>query len=538
MIDRVVSWVNPRAGLIRYESRARIAALGETGYIGASGAINRLRTWITSSLSGDAHSVIEGPTLRSRALDAWRNIPVATSAINTAATNVIGLGLSLQSVIDQKYLGVSEDAADAWQEDVERRWRLWAESHRCDAGETLTFAEMQELAFVSQLVSGDVFALLPLMPADGAWPFPLRVHLIEGHQVSNPDNRLDTTRLAGGVETDEWGRPVAYHVTRTHPGSFAAGMSAALTWERIPAFGPQSGRRNVIHLYRPARPGDRRGITYLAPVLDSLKQLGDLTTAELQGAVIGAMLTVFITSERGNPFAGATMQGGPVSTGPSGSAQPVGMAETPKRIGLGYGSVVELAPGEKAEAPASGRPNPNFDPFFQSIVMQIGAALEQPHEVLMKRFMSSYSASRGAMLQAWKFYKSRRAWFARRFCQPVYDEWLACEVAAGRIFAPGFHSDAQARAAWSRAVWQGPPPGNIDDVKEAEGSRRRLANFTSTYEREARETTGMDFDTLVTVRAREARRLKAAGLLETLDAAPTLETAAETQPSQNGVANA
>src|SRR5690606_19417135 len=77
-------------------------------------------------------------------------------------------------------------------------------------------------------------------------------------------------------------------------------------------------------------------------------------------------------------------------------------------IALGNGAVVDLAPGEKANAANPSRPNANFDPFFVAVVKQIGAALELPLDELMLHYQASYSAARAAMLQAWRFYTARR----------------------------------------------------------------------------------------------------------------------------------
>lgn len=61
--------------------------------------------------------------------------------------------------------------------------------------------------------------------------------------------------------------------------------------------------------------------------------------------------------------------------------------------------------------------------------------------MLIKEFNSSYSASRGALLEAWEAFKMRRKWFVDDFCQPVYEMFLAEAVALGRINAPGFFTD-------------------------------------------------------------------------------------------------
>ena len=108
---------------------------------------------------------------------------------------------------------------------------------------------------------------------------------------------------------------------------------------------------------------------------------------------------------------------------------------------LAPGMAVMLNPGEDIETANPGRPNPNFDPFVTAILKEVGAALQLPLEILMKHFQSSYSASRAALLEAWKEFKSARTRFGMGFCQPIYMSWLDEAVAIGRIDAPGYFTD-------------------------------------------------------------------------------------------------
>ena len=70
----------------------------------------------------DAHNW----TLRQRARMLYMAAPIATSAIRTNRTNVIGIGLQLKSRIDREALGMTQEAADAWQAQAEREFSLWA----------------------------------------------------------------------------------------------------------------------------------------------------------------------------------------------------------------------------------------------------------------------------------------------------------------------------------------------------------------------------------------------------------------------------
>ena len=102
---------------------------------------------------------------------------------------------------------------------------------------------------------------------------------------------------------------------------------------------------------------------------------------------------------------------------------------------------------------------------MKTISRTVGAALEMPYEVLLKEFTSSYSASRGALLEAWEAFRMRRSWLVEAFCRPVYERWLTEAVAVGRVQAPGFFADPLLRSAWCGAQWIGPVQGQLDPKK-------------------------------------------------------------------------
>ncbi|MCP4342093.1 MAG: hypothetical protein GY799_25225 [Desulfobulbaceae bacterium] len=49
--------------------------------------------------------------------------------------------------------------------------------------------------------------------------------------------------------------------------------------------------------------------------------------------------------------------------------------------------------------------------------------------------------------------EERRKWFAKVFCQPIYEAMLSEAVGNGQVNAPGFLSDPIARAAYCETEW-------------------------------------------------------------------------------------
>lgn len=500
VLDRLIEHFAPVRAAQRLQARVGHAMIA-TGYNGASSSRRSLAGWNPLPGSADDDTLADLPTLRARVRDLDRNAPVAGGAINTTVTNVVGTGLSVQPQIDHQALGLSEEQAADWQDTTLREFLLWAESTDCDATRALNFYGLQSLAFRTALTSGDCFAVQAVVPRQRT-PIALAIQLFEADYVCNPHWTPDAANLIQGVELDGLGAPVRYYFASAHPTR--RGRRHGITWSAVDAFGSRTGRRNVLHLFDRRRPGQTRGVPFLAPVIEPLKQLERYTEAELMAAVVSGMFTVFIQSE-----APATLMPS-AQTGAGASAATA--ANATLGTNLGNGLVVELNPNEKIDTANPGRPNAQFDPFVTAIIRQIGLLLEIPYEILVKHYQSSYSAAKAAMNDAWKFFRSRRDWVATYFCQPIYETWLEEAVARGRVIAPGFFADAAIRRAWCRASWVGDGPGSLDPLKEALAARERTELTISTLAQESILHDGGDWNAKVRQRGREEAMRRAAGL--------------------------
>ncbi len=507
LLDRALALaetIAPEWGMRRAKARA-VTEILNSGYSqhGASRTKKSMAGWVTSSGSPDRDIVDNLPLLRERSRDLAMGEGLAAGALETIRTNEVGPGLQLNASIDSKLLGLSDEDAQDWEDTVEREFALWAGTRSCDAARRCNFGELQALARLSQLMSGDVFALLPVIPRTGE-RYDLRVHLLEADRVCNPEILVGDflgKDILGGVEVDDFGAPVAYYVVNQYPNDFAVGNLRLLRqrkWTRIPAFGSETGRPIVLHLMESKRPGQRRGIPLVAPVMEKLKQLSRYSEAELMAAVVSGMFTAAITTPTPQtPLAPSIPVNQQVDTGDTSDYQ------------LGNGTLLGLAPGEKLEAINPARPNAGFEPFVIAMCRQIGAGLGIPYELLIMQFTASYSASRGALLEAWKRFRVGRTWLAQGLCQPVYETWLEEAVARGYVDAPGFFSDPLIRAAWCGAEWHGPTQGQLDPRAEVEAAATRVKEGFSTRTAETRELTGGDFWTNHRLRVREeAARLE------------------------------
>lgn len=509
MADRLVAWWNPAAGMERLKSRVVLASAG--GYTGGKRDRRATRNWRPGGTSINEELTVDLPDLRARSRDLARNVPIATGAINTVVTSVVGDGLVLQVQVDREALGLTQDQAEAWQRSAEREFAIWA--RRPDFGSRLNFDEMQALVLRAVLESGDVL-VVRRRRRDAPDTYGLKLLVVEADRLCNPNRRANTDNLIDGVEMDVDGVPVAYHIASRHPGD-----GKTVTWRRYDSGSSVTGMPQILHLYPTLRPGQVRGVPWTAPVVETIKQLGDYGEAEIRAAVVSAMFTVFIKQpsidDGENPLVGATGSGT--------------SADAATEIELGTGAIVDLGPGEEPVFADPKRPNTAFDAFVTAMSRHIGVALELPYELLLKSFTASYSASRAALEMAWQMFRTRRSWLAWKFCQPVY-EWVITEaVASGRLAAPGFFADPVIREAWLGSDWIGPARIQLDPLKEANADLVDLNMRVKTRQQIIMERTGGSFEAKHQQIVREERMAESDGLNRTPQSVSAALQPAETR---------
>ena len=478
-LDKTISYFSPEKGLKRLEARARLSIAG--GYVGARRDRRQTKSWDIGDGSADNVTLPDLPALRERSRDLIRNAPLACGAVNTVVTNVVGTGLKVQSHIDREVLKPffkDESEFDKFERNAERIFRNWAENTDCDITRSQTFSEIQNLILRSVLESGDIFIIKRNVSRSNKL-IDLSLQLVEADRVSNPDYKTNTEKLIAGVEVDKNGAPIAYHVCNQHPDDYQSEKSKK--YVKIPAFDKYDNRQ-VFHIFNRIRPGLTRGVPYLAPVIESLKQLDRYTEAEIMSAVISAMFTVFVKSEDEEGLSPMT------------PLDEVGGRRDDGDYKLAPGAILDLQPNENIEIADPKRPNQAFDPFVQAILRQVGVALELPFEILIKHFTASYSAAQAALVEAWKFFSSRRSWLAIQLCQPVYEMVISEAIAKGLLKAPGFFNNPIIKNAYLGAQWIGPPRGQIDQLKEVKAAELRVNMGISTLAEETAILTGGDWE--------------------------------------------
>ncbi len=462
---------------------------------GASRSKTSLLKWLASSKSAHEDISENVELLRTRSRDLYSGgAPLGKGAIDRIVLNALGSGLRLNVRIDPRLLNMSEQQAIDWAAKTEAEFDYWASSKLADAGGEMTFYELQQLALKSILIDGECFAIMKhsTLQHKNA-PYTLRIQLIEPERIQTPLTRQDYI-WDEGVALNQVGNVVGYNIKNRNPNSELTGQPRLEDMHILAS-------RDILHIFQRERIGQHRGVPFLAPVIEQLKQLSRYTDAELMSAVVSGMYSIF--------FEHTPREDG--TYGEDEYAVDSNFGESLEGItaDMMMGAIMDLPEGVKATSLSPGRPNQNFGQFIESLAHQIGGALGIPQELLYLHFTASYSASRGALLEAWKLFKYWRSWFAESFCRPVYEAFLNEAVSLGRIDAPLYYKDDFHAKLYSWAEWVGPSQGQLDPTKEVQAAVLKIANNLSTYQRETGELTGEDWDLVMSALTRERMKIPA-----------------------------
>lgn len=486
---------------------------GPGGYNGGQSDRRATRGWRARVRSANADAV-QRTTLVARSRDAVMNLPLATALIDRRVTFVVGTGMMAIPQLDAERLGLAPEDAALLTAQIMRDYDRYMSSRDPDAERVATGYELQEIVLRGKLVSGDVLAIRVMPEAQPGRRHLTAWKLIEGDRVASPLGHQEGTAMGTngpvvvhGVELDPYGAAVAYYVIKQAP---VAGARTSGDTVRIAAWGEKTQLPNALLVMHKKRPEQARGVPVLGPVMEVLKQISDLTEAELFAAVLTAMLAIVYKSPGAGALPEADYGTGDIvqSEGLPGAA-----TETRSDYRLEAGTVLEIDSEDEVSVESPGRPNPAFDPFFMALARQLGAACETPASVMMLEFNASYTASKAEIETYYQTTRRDQGALASHWCDPSYEAWLFEQVAKGRYpQITGFFTDPARRELWSEVRHRGDGKISLQPLQEAKALEIYEMHGWKTGATITAEQSGGDYDSNVKVRVGEHQRWIDGGL--------------------------
>lgn len=471
LVDSVVGTFAPGVALEMRRNRMRAASL--MSYEAARSGRTMPNV---SSGSADAESIPDLQVLRDRSRAMTRDDAHTAAAVRVLEENVIGKGLNPQSLCTPEATGMSPEECADWNRQCEAWFGEWCE-RQADATGYGTFADLQRIVARSLMAEGEGIGHAVTKGS------MLVCELIDPDRLTSP-NWTDTDRLRGGVQLDEFGAAVRYHILPQHPADMAFG--AMRTTQPVPVAATENGYSMVQHVFRRDRAGQTRGVPWLAPALPFINHLHDYLDSEQIAARANSKVAMFVKrTPRSDDL--------DIQVGSGGD-------EAHFLQTLKSGTIEYLEEGEEIQPFMPNRPGTQFDAFVTRILRAIWASQGMAYELIAKDFGGmNYSSARSMLLECRRGFDGTRMLVVRKFCRPWWENVIRNGVAIGRLPAPrGFADNPDA---YLVARWIAPSYGWVDPVKEIEASASAIAaNLSTPYDEASRA--GQDAEHVLRDRAR------------------------------------
>ena len=466
-------------------------------YDGVGGG-RRAVAWQVGNPGAVAALAYTQDALRAKSRDLARRNAWAAAGIEAFVANAIGTGIKPQSMV--------QDAA--LREAIHSLWWDWCE--QADAAGLTDFYGLQALATRALLEGGECLVRLRWRRPEDGLPVALQLQVLEPEHLPSTLNQTlpSGNVIRAGIEFDKIGRRVAYHLYRSHPGdgslspmSGTGGMDTA----RVPA-------DEIVHLFRPLRPGQIRGEPWLARALVKLHELDQYDDAELVRKKTAAMFAGFITRDR--PEDGMLGESAPDGSGTA-------------LAGLEPGTMQILEPGEDIRFSEPSDVGNAYADFMRQQFRAVAAAMGITYEMLTGDLTQvNYSSIRAGLLEFRRRCEAiQHGVIVHQLCRPIWRAWMDQAVLEGSLTIPGYsrrRRDYQA-AKWIPQGWQW-----VDPQKEF--NALKLAIRAGLMSRsEAISAYGYDAEDIDREIAADNARADALGLV--FDSDPRHELTAALQPA-------
>lgn len=501
------------------------------GLEGAESTARETAAWMPSMGSPDQVINTVKPMADARGRDMAQNDGHVAGAVSIHRDSIVGAQYRLNSQPNWQALGIDEGYAEELQLIVESRFNTVAESLDCwfDASRKNTFTGLVRLGVATQTLSGEILAPVEWMRDDPLAPFNTAIQLISPDRLSNPQGVADSRNLRRGVQMNNRGAPVGYHIRRAYPTEYYED-DLAYQWKYVEAKKPW-GRRQVIHIFEPLLPSQSRGVAEMVAALKQMKMTKKFQEIVLQNAVVNASYAAAIESELPSEqvFAalGANNQNGVVG----GMQDYLGSYMTMlaaylnngKNIAIDGAKIPHLFPGTKLSMKPIGTPGGVGTGFEESLLRHIAAALGISYEEFSRDFTkTNYSSARASMNNTWKSMQAKKRMGADRLASEIYALWFEEEWNAGNIPRPAgkgksWFYEPLVKDCLTRATWIGASRGQIDELKETQAAILRINSGLSTFEKEMARL-GEDYREVFAQRGREQKLIAKLGLVLSSDA--------------------
>jgi lambda family phage portal protein len=389
--------------------------------------------------SGNAIAGMDARQLRDQARHLERDLDLADNALNVLVQNTVGAGIDVLSAPRLPGQPINRELALQ----LDDLWDAWWDAP--EATRTHDYGMCQQLLARSWFRDGDAFYqdLIGTVPYfEHGTAVPYSFEMLEADLV--PLDFNDPARnILQGVERNAWGRPIAFHVYKSHPGD---PMGTRLETKRVSA-----EFMHCIALMK--RLHQVRGLSVFASAMSRFEDVKDYEESERIAAKVAASMTFQIKKGSGEQY-GADLGGQTILQ----DGVPI------RELRLAPGAIFDdLLPGESIESLGTDRPNPNAATWRKEQLRAAAGGIGVSYSSLSLDYNGTYSAQRQELVEKWGSYLMLAERFIALCVRPQRMRFVEACVLSGRVRLPrGWTLRDLAASTYVRPVmpW-------IDPLKEA-----------------------------------------------------------------------
>lgn len=438
------------------------------GYAAAS-ADRLVNSWTKQNLSADAEIYQALPKLRARSRDLAINNDYGRRFMHLLQANVVGhKGIQLQSRIKTTRGDLNTTA----NKEIEQAWKQWGKKGVCTADGGLSWVDTQKLIIASTAREGEL--LIRLLPGWNGNKYRFAIQMIEADHLDETLNKDLTNghKIRMGVEKNQWGRPLAYWVLKSHPYDHFYGQGYHHgKHERVPA-------SEIIHPFITDRIGQTRGVPWMATPARRAWMLDGYEEAELVAARTAASKMGFFKSPDGDDYTADEYEDDPDSDDP-----PIMDAEA--------GSFANIGPFE-FEKWDPDHPVAAFESFIAGVLRGVASGLNVSYVSLANDLRGvSYSSIRQGELADRDHWRLLQIWMIENAIERIFTEWMKMQTLSGAIKLPSMDMNIINRPLWKPRGWEW-----VDPLKEITANEKAVKNFIKTLQDVVADYGGDIFDNI------------------------------------------
>lgn len=352
---------------------------------------------INAELRGDLDA------LRRRSRDLAKNEPLVRKYLSMVASNVSGSsGFKLQCRVSEG--GKADQLAN---DAIELAWLDWGRADTCDVSGRLSFQDMTRAVIKAVARDGEAIVRIRL-DIDNAYGYALQLLDIERlDTMMNREGSATQNAVMMGVEVNQDGRPVAYHLVTQFIGRDITSRKT----ERVSA-------DQIIHLFMTDDPEQVRGIPWMHASMIRIHHLKGYEEAAIIASRVGAAKMGFFTTPDGD--------GTPLADGEDDAGIPYTEAD-PGQFGV-------LPEGTTFEKFDPDYPHQMYAEFVKAAKRDIGSGINASYHSLANDLEGvNFSSIRSGTLEERDEWMLIQGWLIGQFLDRVYDGWLRVSLLNGAI---------------------------------------------------------------------------------------------------------